>query len=96
MENIELELQLADIEKEIDHRLNIRRELRQQLADANCPFIIGEKVINKRGDKAEVIRIKWSCFSEGYKLVVKKIKKNGDLYQNESEAWHSDQWKKIN
>lgn len=95
MENIELELQLANLQEEIDHRLKLRSELRQQLADALCPFVVGEQLIDRKGNKAEVAKIKWSSWSEGYEFTIKKIKVNGDLFANEQRVWQSDQWSKL-
>ena len=83
------------INKEIDHRLDIRREIRQQIADTACPFVVGDKIQDGKVNKAVVRGIRWSHFRAGYKVKVSKIKKNGEPYAVESEAWNPEKWSKL-
>ena len=96
MNKEQLTEQLKGIEQEIDYRLGIRSGIRQQLADLTCPFVVGDKVIDNEGNhKAVVIRIKWTSWSEGYEFFIKKIKKDGGLFANESKVWDPSKWSKC-
>lgn len=77
---------------QIDTLKSTRDEVRQAIAEINCPFKPGDRIINKKGERAEVAAIgHWSNLR--YKIKIKKIRKDGQLFANEITAWESDQWK---
>ena len=67
------------------------------IAEINCPFKIGDKIINKDGIKAAVVNIK-SCPSNvlgGYNLIVNKFKKKtGEKYKYTDSVRSWESWVK--
>ena len=57
---------------------------RQSIAEINCPFVIDNKIIDKKGRVAVVGDIRASSDYDDYEMDVFFVKKNGDKYKS---AW---------
>ena len=84
-----------DIEKKI-LALNVARNFkRQEIAEINCPFVAGNKIINSNKEIVVVNNIFFSSY-ESYALEAKRIKKNGDLYKGTCGAYLYEKWELYN
>jgi len=91
----ELEAELKKIRADIQSKKSEARLIERDIANINCPFVIGELLVNKDGCKATVDSITYSSWSEGYEIKVRKLKKNGDPYINSSHAYGFDKWTSV-
>lgn len=75
--------------KELSER---RGEARRKIALINCPFVIGQKVINKDGVCAQVEKIGYSGH-DSYHLIIRKLTKSGRLFKMFNKTWRNDLWR---
>lgn len=73
------EILLEDI-KQLEHDKNILLKAlnikKKQVAEINCPFIIGDILENNKGEKAVLVSIS-PFFTDSYQIEVSKLNKNG-------------------
>ncbi|NOR64925.1 MAG: hypothetical protein GQ468_02800 [Candidatus Scalindua sp.] len=65
---------------------------RGKIAAINCPFYVGQKIINKDHVCAQVERIGYSGH-DSYHLIVRKLTKSGRLYKTFNKTWRNDLWR---
>lgn len=82
---------IADLSVQIIALSGARRTREQQLAYLLCPHVVGDRVINNRGEKAEVTEIRYGG-SKNYQFFVKRIKNNGDLYIKQKLSYNFEGW----
>ena len=92
----ELIQQINDLNGEIaDRRLKVRA-LKDKLAKIVCPFSIGQVIVNNNGVRAKIEDIRGAGYGlDGYTMVIRKIKNNGDLYKatNDVPNYMARPWK---
>ena len=81
-----------ELDNEIEDLRKRREIVDQQMAEILCPFAVGDRLVKGGvGDEVEVSTI-LPFMSSGYRLFVKKIRKNGLVYVNETELWDDRHW----
>jgi len=85
----ELKSDLVFIEKDIARLACDRDTKKQEIANLLCPFNIGDKIIKTTMPFTILVidKILYSGFSDGYKILGFKIKKDGNKYKYSSEVW---------
>ena len=89
------------LNKEIDDLVEQRKYVRQQIAEANCPFKVGDTLVStekggfKVGEKVIVASISYRWGDSDYRLKVFKIKENGKPSKNSTEVWSPDKMEKA-
>ena len=68
-------------------------EAQQKIAEHECPFKIGDKIIYPGKDAVIVSRVMYTSYLPMYSLMVFKIKKDGTLYKNDTYAYRADGYK---
>jgi len=72
---------------------------KQAVADHDCPFEVGETVLNPDGEKEVIARIffrGWNGkYRPRYEFTIFKIKKNGEKYVNDMKAYYPEEYTKI-
>lgn len=85
--------QLRRINKEMSELAQSRREVRKQIAEMNCPFTVGDTLVNKRGVKAVLASVSWWGSDSNYQMYGRKIKKDGEAYKLGMTMYASERWK---
>ena len=88
--------QLKLIDKEMSELTDSRREVRTQIAVMNCPFKVGDVLINRRDARAVLVRITWWGSATNYQMHGFKLKNNGDRYKLGMILYQSDNWRPAN
>ena len=85
------------LSENIDTLINNRRVVRQSMAEHNCPFKVGDQIINNKMERAEVVGVKYTYGygDNNYDVVISKIKKGGGLYTNSTRAYSWDKWELV-
>jgi len=94
----EIAEELDAIGRVLEVTLAQRKKLRQESAEIKCPYRIGDRLTRiygtgQRVDRVEVSAIRWSDWRDGYRIIAKKIKKDGGLYMQDSELFSAESWK---
>ncbi len=88
---------LKEINDNIEALNEDRLACEQVIADLSCPFNVGDRIISRGGEKAEVFKIyyysPWMDEKISHKIDIKKIKNNGELYQHPSTPWQDEEWR---
>ena len=79
------------IESEISNLAEEKSKLNMLIANAECPFKVGQKIIDQNGVKMIVSEV-YSRYGR-YRVKAKKIKKNGQPYIQSSELWWPERCK---
>ena len=96
----ELEIKVNEISKEITAlrseiqlKQKNKQELENKIAELICPFKIGDKLVRQNyPDKKAVIAKITLNFSGSFRLIIRKIKKNGEFYVNTSVVYECEKW----
>ena len=82
---------------ELENLITKQRErlhlLKQKRAEETCQFKVGDKVINKRGQKGEVINIR-DAWGEGV-AILGLYKKDGTMGLRTSKTYSWESWRKV-
>ena len=86
---------LADYEatrEKIKKLLKLEYELKRKISILNCPYSIGDIMVNRDGVKAKIVDIQPNWDIGDYILIIRKIKKDGGLYKSTNKAHPWDKW----
>ena len=92
MELKSLARQEAHVGEQIKDLIARRVAVRKDIAEINCPFSVGQKVINKDGICAQVQKIGYSGH-DSYHLIVRRLTKSGQLFKTFTKTWRNDKWR---
>ncbi|MCK4883569.1 MAG: hypothetical protein KAS30_01735 [Candidatus Diapherotrites archaeon] len=72
---------------------SINRRL-QKLTEHNCPFVVGQIIVNENGQRARVenVRSEYDSRTE-WTLTIQKIKKDGTPHQKRTRYYSWENWK---
>lgn len=82
------------IESEISKLAEEKSKLNMMIANAECPFKVGQKIIDQDGVKMIVSEV-YSRYGR-YRVKAKRIKKNGEPYVQSNELWWPERCKHCN
>ena len=68
-------------------------ETQQEIAEHECPFKVGDKVISPTGIEEIISRIIYTGYPPMYSFRVFKIKNDGAPYKNDTYAYRIDKYK---
>ena len=84
---------LALLELAEDEAGRLVFEMKREIASEACPYKVGHR-FNSSGKasakQCEVYRILYTGYRPFYKLDIKKVKNNGDLYADSTYFWEGD------
>lgn len=94
--NVEVELkEIKQITSEIAELGKVCADKRQALAEHLCPFVVGQRVLNRLGQEQEIANITPRDFHPYYEFTVYNIKKDGNRYTNSQFAYHINKYTPV-
>jgi hypothetical protein len=77
---------------QISHLLELRAEVRNRIAEMECPFKVGDNIISAAGEMGQVIKIMYGYGP--YEFWYKRRNKHGDLLNLARKAYPQHGWRK--
>ena len=87
--------EITQLEKDMDILANCLRLKKQHLAEINCPFVVGDVLVNRNFDKAVLQAIEPYFNSDNYAIKISKINKNGKTSKVIQNAYLHELWVKL-
>ena len=86
--------EIGEIECAVDKLKLELRELKQMRAVETCPFLMGDMVINGKGQTGKVVAIVDEWFGEGGIATICLYKKDGTMGLRTEKAYSWNHWKR--
>ena len=72
------------------------KKTKQSIADYLCPFVVGQKIIDKSGEIVAVHEVRFCGWSRsGYDIRIKKFKKDGQPRMYPSDCYNVGDYKLV-
>ena len=95
-------MQIEKLQKEIkEKRVIINNandfilKTQQDIANHFCPYIVGDKVLNKDNEEQLIASIKYTSYKPFYSFKIFKIKKDGNPHKHSCYAYYPEDYKAV-
>lgn len=89
-----LEKEASELESKISELKSTLSDKKLEIMKIDYPFEVGQRLINKNG--TIVLFAGFFKGRYGWETYIKKIKKNGDPFQNKTWEYSMNQWSAVN